>query len=217
MLLLLLEKEETGDRITRDNLGFVLLLLVFLGLHACIQDYEFVVATSADGSSNGKPTDEALVLAAVAAAVKAPTAKGATPIPGSGGDPGAAETPRGDTAKGGGGALETPELTAEDKEAQEKRLENAEKRRAYRERRKRRREEGLFVPPKKNPNIYVSGLPLDFTEANVAELFRKAGVFKVDPQTRMHLSLSLSLLSNKVSPSANELSVSLLNTCLRFR
>lgn len=65
-----------------------------------------------------------------------------------------------------------------------RRRENAERRRAYRERRKRRREEGQFIAAKTKTNIYVDGLPRHFKEADVAELFRKAGVFKVDPETR---------------------------------
>lgn len=60
---------------------------------------------------------------------------------------------------------------------------NAEKRRLYRQRQKRKKEEGRWVASRKNPNIYVSGLPKDCKEEELAELFKKAGVFKIDPET----------------------------------
>ncbi|PHJ17535.1 rna recognition motif-containing protein [Cystoisospora suis] len=60
---------------------------------------------------------------------------------------------------------------------------NAEKRRLYRQRQKRKKEEGRWVASRKNPNIYVSGLPRDCKEEELAELFKKAGVFKIDPET----------------------------------
>ncbi|OEH77674.1 RNA recognition motif-containing protein [Cyclospora cayetanensis] len=192
-----------------DGLTYVLRLGASEWTPICdYPDYDFLVATAADGSGGGvggdgrsSLQDETLVLAAVAAAVKGSCSAGkGQKTPAASGEGVAAGDARGDASLGGfppsarrekealaGGvaAAENSQqaLSPEELEALRKKLENAEKRRAYRDRRKRKRDEGLFVQPKKNPNIYVSGLPLTYTEKDVADLFKKAGVFKVDPET----------------------------------
>lgn len=57
------------------------------------------------------------------------------------------------------------------------------KRKAYRERKKLKKQAGIWTKAKENPNVYVSGLPEDFTEEELRELFKKAGVLKVDSET----------------------------------
>ncbi|PFH37017.1 RNA recognition motif-containing protein [Besnoitia besnoiti] len=77
-------------------------------------------------------------------------------------------------------AEKAPELT--EAERQKKEL-NAEKRRLYRQRLKKKKQEGLWVAGRKNPNIYIANLPPDCTEDELADVFKKAGVFKIDPET----------------------------------
>ena len=155
-----------------------------------------MVATASESSSRGPSGEEALMLAAVAAAVRspgggssgskgprtvgAPTEKGTGAPPASVGGPSGA--PReGEGAEGQDLGVHTPEKGEEG--ALEERQLKAAKRKAYRERRKQKRLKGLFVAPKTNPNVYVCGLPQHFTQKDVAELFKKAGVFKLDPET----------------------------------
>ena len=57
------------------------------------------------------------------------------------------------------------------------------RKKAYRERKKLKRDAGLWVKSKTNPNIYVSGLPLDVGVDELENFFRKAGQIKNDPQT----------------------------------
>eukprot|EP00923_Selenidium_pygospionis_P044009 GHVN01075974.1.p1 GENE.GHVN01075974.1~~GHVN01075974.1.p1 ORF type:complete len:461 (-),score=141.77 GHVN01075974.1:445-1776(-) len=54
-----------------------------------------------------------------------------------------------------------------------------EKKKAYQQRRAAKE----WVKAKKNPNVYISGLPDDITEEAVAKLFKKCGVIKLDPET----------------------------------
>lgn len=64
-----------------------------------------------------------------------------------------------------------------------KRQRNVESRRKYRERVKEKKKAGIWVKPKTNPNVYVKGLPPDVTEEELADVFRRAGVIKIDPDT----------------------------------
>lgn len=66
-----------------------------------------------------------------------------------------------------------------DEEKEARRL----KRKAYRERKRLKREAGLWVKSKDNPNIYISSLPKDVTKEELACLFRQAGQLKVDLKT----------------------------------
>ncbi|KAL8427996.1 hypothetical protein Efla_007871 [Eimeria flavescens] len=161
-----------------------------------MQDYDFLVATAADGGGSSQPSEESIVLAAVAAAVRSPDAAkqasakspaaATSPAAGAGGKEEAAGCEGAAAVSAGGEAdkeQQQPQPNEEEQQQQQRRQQNAERRRAYRERMKKRRQEGLFVRPKKNTSIYVSGLPPHFTETDVAELFKKAGVFKVDADT----------------------------------
>ncbi|XP_048578231.1 HIV Tat-specific factor 1 homolog [Nematostella vectensis] len=50
---------------------------------------------------------------------------------------------------------------------------------------KKTKEEGWFQPdPEKNPNVYVSGLPLDITDEEFVELMSKYGIIMEDPDTQ---------------------------------
>lgn len=57
------------------------------------------------------------------------------------------------------------------------------KRRAYRERKKLKRDAGIWSRSRENPNIYVSSLPRDVSETELADMFRKAGQLKTDFET----------------------------------
>ena len=57
------------------------------------------------------------------------------------------------------------------------------RKRAYRERKKLKRDAGLWVKSKTNPNVYISGLPLDISVEDLETLFKQAGQIKADPQT----------------------------------
>jgi len=57
------------------------------------------------------------------------------------------------------------------------------RKRAYRERKKLKRDAGLWVKSKNNPNVYISGLPSDITIDELGSLFKQAGQIKIDPQT----------------------------------
>jgi HIV Tat-specific factor 1 len=57
------------------------------------------------------------------------------------------------------------------------------KRREYRERKRLKKQAGLFIKAKENPNVYVSGLPHDSTADELESIFKRAGVLKVDPNT----------------------------------
>ncbi|CEM09729.1 unnamed protein product [Vitrella brassicaformis CCMP3155] len=59
------------------------------------------------------------------------------------------------------------------------------KKRAYQERKKLKKQQGLWLKAKSNPNVYVSGLPEDVTMEELEETFKKAGVFKLDPDTSL--------------------------------
>ncbi|KFH07949.1 RNA recognition motif-containing protein [Toxoplasma gondii VAND] len=85
-----------------------------------------------------------------------------------------------DRAEGEGEQGRTRELTEAERQKKEA---NAEKRRMYRQRLKKKKQEGRWVAGRKNPNIYVANLPADCTEEELAEIFKKAGVFKIDPET----------------------------------
>ena len=57
------------------------------------------------------------------------------------------------------------------------------RKRAYRERKKLKRDAGLWVKSKTNPNVYISGLPLDISMEELEGIFKRAGQIKADPQT----------------------------------
>ena len=59
----------------------------------------------------------------------------------------------------------------------------AEKRRTYRQRRALKKQAGVWLSSKNNPNVYVSGLPADVTTDELCKIFVRAGVFKIDPDT----------------------------------
>ena len=59
----------------------------------------------------------------------------------------------------------------------------AKKRREYRQRRALKKQAGVWLSSKNNPNVYVSGLPPDVTTEELCKLFLRAGVFKIDPDT----------------------------------
>lgn len=60
------------------------------------------------------------------------------------------------------------------------------KRRAYRERKKLKRDAGLWIKSRVNPNIYISGLPPDVSEAELYAIFHQAGQIKPDLQSKGH-------------------------------
>ena len=66
-----------------------------------------------------------------------------------------------------------------DPEKEEKR----QRKRAYRERKKLRREAGLWVKGSSNPNVYVSSLPVDVGKEELVALFKQAGQLKTDMQS----------------------------------
>lgn len=81
----------------------------------------------------------------------------------------------------------TPELSEDDEPLSDPEKEaKRQKRRAYRERKKLKRDAGLWVKSKVNPNIYVSGLPLDISAADLYSIFHQAGQIKPDLQTNGH-------------------------------
>lgn len=57
------------------------------------------------------------------------------------------------------------------------------KRRAYRERKKLKREAGVWTKSKENPNIYVSCLPKEVSEEELVDLFKRTGQIKLDLET----------------------------------
>ena len=57
------------------------------------------------------------------------------------------------------------------------------KRRSYRERKKLRRDAGIWMKGKVNPNVYVSGLPADVSIDELAGLFKQSGQLKADLET----------------------------------
>lgn len=83
---------------------------------------------------------------------------------------------------------------AEDPEAEAKRL-KAEKKKAYRDRKKLKKQAGVWQKARENPNVYVSGLPLDITQDELAEMFKRAGVLKISaedgkPRVRLYTTPS---------------------------
>lgn len=76
-------------------------------------------------------------------------------------------------------AADDDEEPLSDQEKEARRL----KRKAYRERKRLKREAGLWVKSKDNPNIYISSLPKDVTKEELVSLFRQAGQLKVDLKT----------------------------------
>lgn len=105
--------------------------------------------------------------------------------PGKGKGKGAAKgAVEGDASSGGAaGSADTPQALAEpvDAETEAKR----QRKREYRERKKLKRQAGLFVKAQENPNVYVSGLPADVTHKELDDVFKRAGVLKVDVSDEM--------------------------------
>lgn len=60
-----------------------------------------------------------------------------------------------------------------------------EKKKRYLQRRKQRIETGQWIDSRKNLSVYVHGLPPDTTLEEVASIFKKAGVIKIDPVTTL--------------------------------
>lgn len=76
---------------------------------------------------------------------------------------------------------ETALVSPEDAE----RISKREKKRKYLQRKKKRIEEGQWLDSSKNLSVYIAGLPDDTTEEEVASVFRRAGVIKIDPMTTL--------------------------------
>jgi RNA recognition motif-containing protein len=70
------------------------------------------------------------------------------------------------------------------------------KRRAYRERKKLKRDAGLWVGSKVNPNIYVSGLPPDITTDELYDIFHQAGQLKPDLEAGTPNTFRIKLYGN---------------------
>eukprot|EP00920_Eleutheroschizon_duboscqi_P012104 GHVT01029018.1.p1 GENE.GHVT01029018.1~~GHVT01029018.1.p1 ORF type:complete len:471 (-),score=156.82 GHVT01029018.1:61-1473(-) len=90
----------------------------------------------------------------------------------------AAASASGDAAAAGPGTVGEAERIL-------KRVENADKRKQYRQRLKRKRDAGLWIKAKINPNVYVSGLPEDVSFDELCTFFKRAGVLKLDPDTSL--------------------------------
>ncbi|UKK00622.2 hypothetical protein MACK_000696 [Theileria orientalis] len=78
-------------------------------------------------------------------------------------------------------ASEDVTVTEEDEAKKRKR----EKKKQYLKRKKQRIESGQWVDSSKNCTVYVSGLPKDTSLAEVADVFKKAGLIKIDPLTTL--------------------------------
>ncbi|KAK2196757.1 bifunctional RNA recognition motif domain/Nucleotide-binding alpha-beta plait domain superfamily/TatSF1-like [Babesia duncani] len=74
-----------------------------------------------------------------------------------------------------------PCTNPEDQERKRKR----EKKKLYLQRKKQRISQGQWIDSAKNTSVYVSNLPLDTSLDEVASVFKKAGVFKIDPVTTL--------------------------------
>lgn len=74
---------------------------------------------------------------------------------------------------------EAMELSPEELEKQRKR----EKKKRYLKRKKTKIEEGLIDPKIKNSAVYITGLPKDVTKKEIHEVFKKAGIIKIDAET----------------------------------
>uniref|UniRef100_A0A3B0MJ91 RNA binding protein, putative n=1 Tax=Theileria annulata TaxID=5874 RepID=A0A3B0MJ91_THEAN len=72
-------------------------------------------------------------------------------------------------------------LTEEEEAKKRKR----EKKKLYLKRKKQRMESGEIAGSLKSHTVYVSGLPKDTTISEVAEVFKKAGLIKIDPHTTL--------------------------------
>ncbi|GAW79173.1 RNA-binding protein [Plasmodium gonderi] len=62
-------------------------------------------------------------------------------------------------------------------------MKKREKKKKYLERKKKKMEEGLCDKKMKNSSIYVSGLPNDITKEEIYNVFKKAGIIKIDAET----------------------------------
>lgn len=90
------------------------------------------------------------------------------------------ESDKGSEGEGDGAGAQA-EPTPED----EARKRKKEKKKQYLKRKKQRIESGQWVDSTKNYSVYVSGLPKDTTLEEVAEVFKRAGLIKIDPLTTL--------------------------------
>lgn len=75
--------------------------------------------------------------------------------------------------------IQGTELSPEELEKQRKR----EKKKRYLKRKKQKIEEGLTDPKIKNSSVYITGLPKDVTKQEIHDVFKKAGIIKIDAET----------------------------------
>lgn len=129
-------------------------------------------------------TDEAMFLQLLEETADADTSAG--PVPKQKPKPGPPSKPKvvaTTSAVDADAAAEEAVAAGIDAECDEETLAKRQKKREYRERKKLKKQAGLFVKSKENPNVYVSGLPSDVTFAELVEVFKRAGVLKIDPDT----------------------------------
>ncbi|ANQ05953.1 Uncharacterized protein PCOAH_00002600 [Plasmodium coatneyi] len=62
-------------------------------------------------------------------------------------------------------------------------MKKKEKKKKYLERKKKKMEEGLCDKKVKNSCIYITGLPSDITKEEIHNVFKKAGIIKIDAET----------------------------------
>lgn len=70
-------------------------------------------------------------------------------------------------------------------EEEEARRRKREKKKQYLQRKKKKIESGQWVDSSKNLSVYISGLPDDTTAEEVENVFKRAGVIKIDPMTTL--------------------------------
>ncbi|KAK1936250.1 hypothetical protein X943_002368 [Babesia divergens] len=68
---------------------------------------------------------------------------------------------------------------------EEARMRKREKKKQYLQRKKQKIASGQWVDSSKNLSVYISGLPDDITVDEVASVFKRAGVIKIDPMTTL--------------------------------
>ncbi|EKX73913.1 hypothetical protein BEWA_039510 [Theileria equi strain WA] len=79
----------------------------------------------------------------------------------------------------------TKENEQEDDEEEETKRKKREKKKQYLKRKKQRIESGQWVDSSKVYSVYISGLPKDTTVEEVSQVFKRAGVIKIDPITTL--------------------------------
>ncbi|GFE54121.1 RNA recognition motif domain containing protein [Babesia ovis] len=67
----------------------------------------------------------------------------------------------------------------------EERIRKREKKKQYLQRKRMRMESGQWIDTSRNLSVYITGLPDDTTSEEIANVFRRAGVIKIDPLTTL--------------------------------